>query len=225
MHRITLPTHLVDGTRPCFRFDVVSPRATALLVIDLQVAFVDEGQPYSSQHARDILPNVNGLIAAGRDAGVTIIFTRASTTDTPPYARPTWFDEAVAYGPLAALLRLGRGERELSKSLDVRPSDLVIDKYRSSAMLPQSSNIPEFLQQRGIDTLIIVGALTNYCCENTARDACQMDYKVFFVTDATAALTDEEHNASLGSVGGHADLRSTKEMIDLLARFAVGSSD
>ncbi len=221
MHRIALPTHLVDGTRPCFRFDGVNPRATALLVIDLQAAFVDEGQPFSSQHARDILPNVNGLISAARDAGVTIIFTRASTTDTPPYARPAWFDGSASYGPLAALLRLGRSERELSKSLDVEPSDLVIDKYRSSAMLPQSSNLHELLQQRGIDTLIITGAITNYCCENTARDACQMDYRVFFVTDATAALSDEEHNASLGSVGGHADLRSTREMIELIVSAAA----
>ena len=62
----------------------------------------------------------------------------------------------------------------------------------------------------------IVGAITNYCCENTARDACQMDFKVFFITDATAAMTDAEHNASLGSVGGHADLRTTAEMLELL---------
>lgn len=88
-------------------------------------------------------------------------------------------------------------------------------------MLPQSSNLHELLQQRGIDTLIITGAITNYCCENTARDACQMDYRVFFVTDATAALSDEEHNASLGSVGGHADLRSTREMIELIVSAAA----
>jgi ureidoacrylate peracid hydrolase len=218
MHNITLPTHLVDGSRPCFRFDTVDPKKTALLVIDLQVVFVDEGQPFASQHARDILPNVNALIAAARNAGMSVVFTRASTSDTPPYARPAWFDNSPSYGPLVPFLSSGSSGHALSKSIDVRPTDLVVDKYRSSAMLPQSSKLSETLRQRGIDTLIITGAITNICCENTARDACQMDYRVFFIVDATAALTDEEHNASLGSVGAHADLRTTSAMIDLLRR-------
>ena len=217
MHIIELPAHLTDGTRPCFRFDDIDPKATALLVIDLQAVFVDEGQPFASEHARDILPNANALIAATRAAGGTVVFTRASTTDEGPYARPAWFDQSAAYGPLAPLLRVGSDGHAMSKAVDVQPGDLVIDKYRSSAMLAQSSNLPEILRERGIDTVIVIGAITNYCCENTARDACQMDFRVFFVIDATAALSDAEHNASLGSVGGHADLRSTSEMIDLLA--------
>ena len=50
---------------------------------------------------------------------------------------------------------------------------------------------------RGIDTLIIVGTATNVCCESTARDAMMLNYKVFFVSDANACRTDEEHNATL----------------------------
>ena len=216
MHRIELPAHLIDGTRPCFRFDRPDPRKTALLVIDLQVAFVDEGQPYASQNARDVLPNVNAIIAAARNSGVLVVFTRASTTDDSRWVRPDWFDQSAAYGPLAQLLREDCPGHALSAWLDRAPDDLVIDKYRSSAMLPQSCDLAEQLRTRGINTLIIVGAITNYCCENTARDACQMDFKVFFITDATAAMTDAEHNASLGSVGGHADLRTTAEMLELL---------
>lgn len=216
MHRIELPAHLLDGTRPCFRFDRPDPGKTALLVIDLQVAFVDEGQPYASQNARDVMPKVNAIIAAARKSGALVVFTRASTSDDPRFVRPDWFDQSPAYGPLAALLREDRPGHALSAGLDRAPDDLVIDKYRSSAMLPQSCDLAERLRTRGIDTLIIVGAITNYCCENTARDACQMDFKVFFITDATAAMTDAEHNASLGSVGGHADLRTTAEMLELL---------
>ncbi|MDE2561060.1 MAG: cysteine hydrolase [Sphingomonadales bacterium] len=216
MHTIELPRHLLDGTRPCFRFEAPDPQKTALLVIDLQAAFVDEDQPYASQNARDILLHVNAIIAAARGAGALVVFTRASTSINPRYARPDWFDQSPAYGPLAQLLREGRAEHAISSGLEREPADLVIDKYRSSAMLPQSCDLAEQLRARGIDTLIIVGAITNYCCENTARDACQMDFKVFFITDATAAMTDAEHNAALGSIGGHADLRSTAEMIELL---------
>jgi ureidoacrylate peracid hydrolase len=44
-----------------------------------------------------------------------------------------------------------------------------------------------------------------------------LNYKVFFVSDATATMTDEEHNATLLNVGAiFADVRSTDSMIALL---------
>ena len=46
------------------------------------------------------------------------------------------------------------------------------------------------LKAKGIDTLIITGTLTNCCCESTARDALQMGYKVIFMSDANATLSD-----------------------------------
>jgi ureidoacrylate peracid hydrolase len=55
----------------------------------------------------------------------------------------------------------------------------------------------ETLQRRGIDTLIITGTLTNCCCESTARDAQQMNYRILFVSDGTAAQNPSEHNGTL----------------------------
>jgi len=49
----------------------------------------------------------------------------------------------------------------------------------------------------------VTGTLTNCCCESTARDAIALDYQVLFASDATAALTDEEHNASLLNLCGY----------------------
>jgi ureidoacrylate peracid hydrolase len=49
-----------------------------------------------------------------------------------------------------------------------------------------------------------------------------LNYKVFFVSDANACRTDEEHNATLAVLMGlFADVRSTDEMIALLRRHAV----
>src|SRR5438094_505114 len=56
------------------------------------------------------------------------------------------------------------------------------------------------LKQRGIDTLLIAGTKTNVCCECTARDAMMLDYKVVLLCDCTAALSDEEHLATLENV-------------------------
>ena len=49
-----------------------------------------------------------------------------------------------------------------------------------------------------------------------------LNYKVFFVSDANACRTDEEHNATLASLMVmFADIRSTDEMIALLRREAA----
>jgi ureidoacrylate peracid hydrolase len=39
--------------------------------------------------------------------------------------------------------------------------------------------------------------MTNVCCESSARDAMMMNFHTIMVSDANAAATDEEHNASL----------------------------
>jgi ureidoacrylate peracid hydrolase len=38
------------------------------------------------------------------------------------------------------------------------------------------------------------------CCEATARDAMMLDFKVVMVSDCCAALSDEEHQASLETI-------------------------
>ena len=42
------------------------------------------------------------------------------------------------------------------------------------------------LRSRGIDTVIISGIATNVCCDTTAREAAQHDFRVFFLSDGTA---------------------------------------
>jgi ureidoacrylate peracid hydrolase len=110
----------------------------------------------------------------------------------------------------------------LYPSLDVLPGDLTVRKTRFSALVQGSSDLDAILRARGIDTLIIVGTATNVCCESTARDAMMLNYKVFFVSDANACRTDEEHNATLATLMiMFADVRSTDEMIALLQQAAA----
>ena len=68
-------------------------------------------------------------------------------------------------------------------------------------------------------TLIITGTLTNCCCESTARDALQMGYKVIFMSDANATLSDEEHLGTLLSMYTiFADVMDTPYLLDLIEK-------
>jgi len=98
--------------------------------------------------------------------------------------------------------------------LAVAEPDHIVEKTRFGAFVPGASHLHELLQSHGIDTLIVTGTLTNCCCESTARDAMQMNYKVIFVSDATATLTDAAHNATLENMAMlFADVMTTREVL------------
>jgi ureidoacrylate peracid hydrolase len=60
------------------------------------------------------------------------------------------------------------------------------------------------------------------CCESTARDAMQMNYKVIFLADGNAAFTDAEHNATLNNMAGlFADVMTTEEVVAALDKAAA----
>src|SRR2546421_226447 len=81
--------------------------------------------------------------------------------------------------------------------LETAAEDLVLAKNRYSALVPGSSTLERVLRSLGMDTVLIAGTKTNVCCESTARDAMMLDFKVVLVADCCAALSDEEHRATL----------------------------
>src|SRR5262249_4535680 len=82
-----------------------------------------------------------------------------------------------------------------------------------------SSNLAETLRHRGIDTILVTGTVTNVCCESTARDAMMLNFKTIMVTDGNAAVTDQDHNASLCAFYlTFGDIMSTDMLIACLGR-------
>ena len=114
---------------------------------------------------------------------------------------------------------LARGSKgyELWETLDARPDDIYVEKNRFSAFIQGSSNIAEVLRGKGIDTILVTGTVTNVCCESTARDAMMCNFKTVMVTDGNAAVTDEDHNASLAAFYlTFGDIMSTDMLIGCL---------
>ena len=71
----------------------------------------------------------------------------------------------------------------------------VIQKHRYSAFF--DTDLDTYLRGCGVDSVIITGCMTNYCCGATARDAFFRDYKVIFGSDLTATDNRELHEAEL----------------------------
>jgi ureidoacrylate peracid hydrolase len=111
----------------------------------------------------------------------------------------------------------GSKGHEFWPACGVRPNDLTIDKTRFSAFIQGSSTIEATLRARGIDTVLITGTATNVCCESSARDASMRNFQTVMVSDALAASTDEEHNATLMSFYLYfGDVMTTDEAVSYL---------
>ena len=186
------------------------PHRTALVVIDM-VPFFAEENPYT----RGIVPNIVRLANVLRQAGGLVAWVLPGAGE-----RSAVKDEFL--GPqIAEMFRRSGGEGPLRSRLwhefDVNDADLLVEKTAASAFFPGRSPLPELLQDRDIDTVLITGTVTNVCCEASARDASTLGYRVIMVADANAARRDEDHNATLYTIyRTFGDVRSTDEVIELI---------
>ena len=181
-------------------FDSLDPKKSALVIIDMQNAFVAPGAPMEVPAARAIVAPINRLAAELRRRGVTVIWvSHENRKDGRDWAG--FFDAFIAPGRRAdasAALSAGAELQKLFPALEVAREDLRMAKNRYSAFI--KNDFETKLKERGIDTLLIAGTKTNVCCECTARDAMMLDYKVVLLSDCTAALSDDEQRATLENV-------------------------
>ena len=219
MHKIDIPQSFLDGVLArrgrLDRFPRLEAARTALVVIDLQNGFMLPGMPVAVPTALEIVPNVNRLARALRDGGGHVVWVQMSSAEN--YGGWTVFAEGFSTDLRAAVaesLRPGSHGHALHEDLEALPTDLYVAKTRFSAFIQGSSGLDAILRGLGVDTIIVVGTVTNVCCESTARDAMMLDYKVIFPSDANAAVTDDEHNATLRNmVRTFADVCTTDEAI------------
>lgn len=232
MHKIEIPDWVVErviarrGRRHAFD-DMVGPR-TALLVVDMQNAFLMEGVGHNVvAPARDIVPTVNRLAAAIRGHQGTVVWIQATTTETTLRDWSVMHDGMMT--PDARERRIkstwrGSLGHKLWSELEVHPGDPIVEKSRYSAFIQGSSDIEDLLRGRGIDTVLVAGTVTGVCCESTARDAMMRNFRTVMIADANASRTDAEHNASLVAFyHTFGDVMMADEAIGYLAANVVGA--
>lgn len=198
----------------------VAAERTVLLVVDMQNAFVAEGAALAIPYARAIVPAINELAGVLRSAGGKICWLQTSF-EGEAERWSFWFSKRLqpeASEAMIAALTPGNPGFDLFDELAMRPEDLYCVKTRFSPFIRGSSELDDQLRSLGIDTVIVTGTVSNTCCETTARDAMMLNYRTIFVSDANAARTDDEHNATLGNmVQTFAEVASVREILRALA--------
>ena len=197
--------------------EALIPSRTALLVVDMQNAFVDPDGALGVATAAGIVPAINRLADGLRAQGGTIVWVR---TTFSAVGRSRWdgYFERIAPGDGGESLRANfyadSPGHAFWPGLKRETTDLVVAKDRFSAFVEGASELESQLRARGVDTLLITGTLTNVCCESTMRDAMMRDFQCVLIDDACAAHSDAEHLASLENAARFfGDVMSTNDVL------------
>jgi nicotinamidase-related amidase len=193
-------------------------RRRRLVVIDL-----DAGSCSRDDRSSTAINAVNRVSTALRATGGVVAFVTSEVLDENEMAARLGRDAAHTYFEET---RPGRCGTVPDPRLDTVPSDIHAVKTGSSAFFPGRCDLHDVLNARGIDTLMIAGMVTNVCCESSARDACELGYKVTMISDANLGHSWGLHEATLTTffrVFG--DVRPAAEVVQLLTRSVASRSD
>ena len=91
-----------------------------------------------------------------------------------------------------------RPENDYAKLTYPIKGEYLISKRRYSAFF--GTDLEILLKGLGVDTLYMIGGLTDVCIHYTAVDAHQNDYHIRVVTDAVAGSSEEAHESALRAI-------------------------
>jgi len=206
MHEFTMPQWAIDRAMQrrgrLHVFDDLDPKKSALVVVDLQNGFmVPEHTPTPVKTAIGTVPAVNRLAAALRETGGKVFWIKNTTDEN---SRREWSNFFGMGRPEVMqerfdMFRAGAPGHKIYPGLEVLPADEIVYKYRFSAFIQGSSDLPKRLKTGGFEYVLIAGTVTNVCCESSARDAMMLNFKTIMVSDGNSAHSDAEHTATLAA--------------------------
>ena len=178
-------------------FFAIDPARCALIVIDMQNAFVAPQAPFETPGARQMIPLLERLIRRARQLHMPIVWTQSD--HRPPFG-------GIMLRKFPAIARdrvLWQGEPSYQMFPDMLqpeegPFEYRIVKHKFDAFF--ETNLDAILRYHHADTVIVTGTATNACCESTARSAFMCDYKVLFPSDANATFDEAMHRATLANI-------------------------
>ncbi|MDJ0928258.1 MAG: isochorismatase family cysteine hydrolase [Gammaproteobacteria bacterium] len=183
------------------------PSSTALVIVDMQNAtgnrqmglgklLAETGRADSSAYRFDrietlLIPRISQLAGAFRQCGARVIYITYGAnlpdcSDVPRHMA----------GIIKATNNIaGQPEHEIVGALRPETGELVLNKTTQGAF--RSTSIDTQLRAMGIETVVCVGVSTNNCVAMTAMEACDSQYGVVVVSDATATDSEEMQDATL----------------------------
>jgi len=177
----------------------------ALLVVDFVNGFNDPDL-FGGGNIAHAIAQTAVLLAAAREAGVPVCFTRvvyaADGSDAGIFCLKA---------PGLKILTEDHVSSAVVDELAPEPGEYVLRKTQPSAFF--GTDLIGWLVQRRVDTLIVTGATTSGCVRATVVDAMSHNFRTIVATDCVGDRALGPHDANLFDMGQkYADLMSGAEI-------------
>jgi len=184
-------------------------KTTALVVIDMENAFIDPASPLCIKNALATVPACGKVIRKARERKIPVFFVnriyRKNGSDVEFTRYQSWFDGGRYLAPGST------GPLSIDVPAEFKPAegDYCIIKPRFSAFFQTELDL--ILRRLGIRTVILTGTTTPNCIRTTCYDGLSLDYNILIIEDCCSSNTDEiqrvnmEDMARVGAVITTAD--------------------
>jgi len=171
----------------------VEPKSTGIVVIDMLNEFCKPGGAMVLPGYERLVAPQKTVIDAGRAAGSPVLFVadthRKNVRQDREFLKRTSHCLEGSWGA------------QVIDELEPRPDDLYIVKRRYSAFF--NTDLDLTLRDLRVDTLVIIGVVTNICVRSTVHDGFFLGYQVVVPEDCVAATGPREQESSLYDIGTH----------------------
>jgi nicotinamidase-related amidase len=181
--------------------------ATALLIIDMQTFF----EPMT----KTCLPNIIKLSNYFASKGWPQFFTQHGHP-------PSDFEEPIT-NQLVRKWGVDGALHEHAAGWELLPSirfllnkaggeNRVLHKNVYDAFI--GTDLQERLEKEEVERIVIVGVMTDCCCDSTGRTAFNRGFETWMVSDGTGSVDQTQHQAGLKAWGyGYGDVIETEEVL------------
>ena len=181
---------------------------SVLLIHDMQQYFLD----YYNQDAApipELIANIQAIRKRCDELGIPVVYTAQPGNQKAE-------DRALLTDFWGTGLKDDPNITKVIDELAPGENDIVLRKWRYSAF--KKSNLQEIMNEQGRDQLIICGVYAHIGCLMTAGEAFMTDIQPFFIGDAVADFSLEEHEMAIKYVAQRcAAVYSTAQLLDQLS--------
>jgi biuret amidohydrolase len=194
---------------------------TALIVVDMQRAFVEPGEAMEVPAAREVVPRIQELLTVFRARRLPIVFTEFLYQDTAPLLVGELHPEhrravpgaSRGFGRPSSSCLAGEANVATVAELAPRPDELVVRKPYYDGF--HGTVLDSALRARGISHLVVTGTMTDICVLATVVGGFNREYRMTVVEDGVATLWPEIQRATLDIIGrAYARVQPAKTVVD-----------
>jgi len=155
----------------------------SVIVVDMLNDFVTGA--LKCERASRIIPNIQRLLDFARKKEIPVIYV--SDAHLPRV------DEELELWPPHAIV--GTKGAEIVEELKPVEGDYTLQKRRYSAFY--ETGLDSLLRELKVDTVVLVGLVTNVCIQHTAADAFFRGYRIIVPEDCVEATTEEAQKTAI----------------------------